>query len=93
MLNKEIEKRNYDNWLSGVNAKPMRTTDLARAVVHGVDLCQDYCLSRKYSGPDGCACIRSIFPHPSHHQLYQMLREKLLLAELSNAGKKEVKEC
>ena len=82
MLNEKIEKEKLERWRNGVERRPMTKEALANAVVYGFNQCPEHCVSRERSGRDACACIRSIFPSPEHYELYEILRDKLMLTEL-----------
>jgi hypothetical protein len=68
-------------WESGVATGSLDAETIAELAQKGMTYCEGYCLSKKYTGADRCACIREIFPSPKDYKLYLAARnryEKLL---------------
>jgi len=77
------EKEIVEAWhMQQVEDADMSYEDLEEIIINGFQNCgiQD-CKSAYISGEDSCRCIRSIFPHPKHYQMYQELRELKLKTE------------
>jgi len=61
-------------WESGVATGSLDQETIAELAQKGMTYCEGYCLSKKHTGADRCACIREIFPSPKDYKLYLAAR-------------------
>ena len=71
-------------WRDDTNNEPMELTTLAQLVKNGFTTCAGDCISRQLY-QDGCSCIRSLFPTPTHYKLYQELRTQYTEQKMKDA--------
>jgi len=88
----KLDKKLEDDWLEGKSDAPLPLNSIINMALHGIKLCSTKCDSMREADFDSCRCIRSIFPHSGHYDLYKQLREitenLLLLDEVITQEKK-----
>ena len=79
-MDSTTDKKDSEVWLNTEEDKQMNIQDLVHLVKHGFTRCdeEENCVSAKHCGEDACRCVRSLFPNPSHYDLYVSLRKKHL---------------
>ena len=83
----EMEEDELAEWTNESGDIPLlNLTQISYLLEHPPQFCEDKenCLSY-YLNKDRCRCIRTIFPHQSHYEIYKLLLEEKVNSELINA--------
>ena len=70
-------------WLNRHNDQEMNLDTFAQIVKQGFNLCG--CIEEDLCDKGACSCVRSVFPTPSHYELYKYLREHYIAHTLERA--------
>lgn len=83
MYDDVTDKEQEEIWkreLTGNRSMPIGK--MAKLAVYGFHTCEGHCFSREHCSEDSCECIRSVFPSPTHYELYLLLRTYVTTAQI-----------
>ena len=70
------DKKDAEDWENSKSEESISLNEIVHMARNGITYCEDYCVSREYTGENRCYCIRSRFPTPDHYELYLMARHQ-----------------
>jgi len=88
----ELEENEMRDWTQEENIPELQLDKLEMILENPPKRCEDKfeCVSYHLNG-DNCRCIRTIFPHKSHYELFLLMAEAKIKSELSECLEDEEK--